>query len=155
MYVRSSPLSEAQARSTWNSTSKKIIDTRVDNESLKALREGLRFVYPNDSCNMPEDRKPCSTETWFERAPLYMQLEERRPMYMHARVALRRRFQRTPTTTSGLENDETNEFLSVPSSVSVMRVHCVTTSLGVGTCPHIYLNPVKFSFARRARRPSR
>lgn len=32
---------QSPARSTWNSTSKKIIDTRVDNESLKALYEGF------------------------------------------------------------------------------------------------------------------
>lgn len=34
-------------------------------------------------------------------------------------------------------NDETNEFLSVPSSVSVMRVHCVTTPLAY-TRAHLF-----------------
>lgn len=47
-------------------------------------------------------------------------------------------------TTAG--NDETNEFLSVPSSVSVMHVHCVTTSL---VYAHIYLNLVDFISLQR------
>lgn len=49
-------------------------------------------------------------------------------------------------------NDETNEFLSVPSSVSVMHVHCVTDSVA-RVRSSIYLNHANFIlFANETRK---